>query len=168
MFDDEISDKWKKEAMSTEGRDVTQSMVDWVIEELRYKSKDFKETSAFVVYEGDVVKSDIAVPLTVKKSLQKAVKVLEDVPEAYKDYHPGSDDMVLDLVHPSLFPLIYGRSMVLSDSLVGLDDCLESCGKGSVIPIRVRDLHQTRETLQVREILLSFGTFTRVIANSKF
>jgi hypothetical protein len=44
VFDDEIAEKWKAEALSTEGRDVTQKMSDWVIEELRYKAKIFKET----------------------------------------------------------------------------------------------------------------------------
>jgi hypothetical protein len=44
VFDDEIAEKWKAEALSTEGRDVTQKMSDWVIDELRYKAKIFKET----------------------------------------------------------------------------------------------------------------------------
>lgn len=36
--------------------------------------------------------------------------VLEDVPEDEKDWHPGSDGRVLDLVHPSLYPVVYGRT----------------------------------------------------------
>jgi hypothetical protein len=122
--------------MTTEGRDVTQEMVDWVIAELRYKAKIFKTVGAISVYDGDVVKSDTAVPVEVKEALQAAVNDLEDIAEVYKDYHPGSDGTVLDLVHPSLFPLIYGRTRVLSDSLIGLDDCIESCGKGEVVSIR--------------------------------
>jgi hypothetical protein len=136
VFNDEISSKWKQEAMSSEGRDVTQSMVDWVIEELRYKAKIFKEAGTVIVYDGDVVKSDTAVPSVVKVALQQAVKVLEDIPEVYKDYHPGSDGKVLDLVHPSLFPLVYGKTRILPDSLIGLNGCLESCGKGVILPIR--------------------------------
>jgi hypothetical protein len=38
--------------------------------------------------------------------LRAAVSVLEQVPEAEKDWHPGSDGQVLDLVHPSLFCLV--------------------------------------------------------------
>lgn len=41
------------------------------------------------------------------------VSVLEDVPDAKKDWHPGSNDQVLDLVHPSLFCFIAGRTKVL-------------------------------------------------------
>lgn len=136
VFNDEIANKWKIEALSAEGRDVTQSMVDWIVEELRYKAKIFKETGCVTVYDGDVVKSDTVIPSPIRASLQQAVKALEDIPEFYKDYHPDSDGKVLDLVHPSLFPLIYGKSRVLPDSLIGIDDCLEYCGKGVVVPIR--------------------------------
>ena len=111
-------------------------MMDWCIAELRYKAKSFKKTGAVTVYNGDVVKSDFAIPETLKQSLIDAARNLENIAEVYKDYHPGSDGKVLDLVHPSLFPLIYGQTRVLEDSLIGLNDCIESCGKGIVAPVR--------------------------------
>ena len=40
------------------------------------------------------------------------IEPLEDVPEQAKDWHPGSDNIVLDLVHPSLFCLEYGSTHV--------------------------------------------------------
>lgn len=136
VFDDAIAEKWKAEALATPGRDVTQKMVDWVIEELRAKAEIFQQTSAVSVYDGDVVKSDTVIPKDIRESLKACVQSLEDVPEKYKDYHPGSDGKVLDLVHPSLFPLIYGKSRVLEDSLIELHNCIQSCGKGVVVPIR--------------------------------
>ena len=111
-------------------------MVDWVIAELRWRSIKFKETGAVFVYNGAVIKSDTAIPLSLKAALRNAVKSLEDVPEIYKDYHPGSDRQVLDLVHPSLFPLIYGRSRVLEDRSIGLDDCIDNIGNGKTIQVR--------------------------------
>jgi len=39
------------------------------------------------------------------------VTSLENVPDSEKDWHPGSDGLVLDLVHPSLYPIVYGRTM---------------------------------------------------------
>ena len=114
-------------------------MVDWIIEELRYKAKIFKETGAVSVLNGDVVKSDSAVPSSVKASLRDEVKSLENIPEVYRDYHPGSDGKVADLVHPSLFPLVYGQSRVLSDTLIGLDNCVENCGRGDTIAIPPED-----------------------------
>jgi hypothetical protein len=40
-----------------------------------------------------------------------AVSPLENVPDAEKDWHPGSNNQVLDLVHPSLYPIVYNRSL---------------------------------------------------------
>ncbi|KAH0565668.1 hypothetical protein GP486_000942 [Trichoglossum hirsutum] len=135
IFDDDIANKWKSEALASPGQDITQNMVDWVIAELRYRSEIFQKTGAVKVYNGDVVKSDIAVPGHLKEALKAAVISLEDIPDMYKDYHPGSDGKVLDLVHPSLFPLVYGRSRILPDSLSNLSNCIESCGEGEIIPI---------------------------------
>jgi hypothetical protein len=33
------------------------------------------------------------------------------VPESEKDWHPRSNGQVLDLVHPSLYPIVYGRTL---------------------------------------------------------
>ena len=81
-----------------------------------------------------VVKSDTAISSDLKAALRDAAAPLEDVPDRFKDWHPGSDGKVLDLVHPSLFPLLYGRSRILSSEAVELQDCTEFIGKGHVIP----------------------------------
>jgi hypothetical protein len=125
--------------MATEERDITEEMLDWVIEELKYKAGIFKATGAVSVYNGDVVKSDTAIPQSLKESLRAAVKPLEDIPEIHIDYHPGSDNKVIDLVHPSLFPLIYGRSRVLEDNAIGLKDCFQMIGKGKTIEMPPED-----------------------------
>lgn len=57
--------------------------------------------------------SDALIPEGLRQDLITCVRRLEDVPEEKKDWHPGSDGQVLDLVHPSLFPLMVGRSPVL-------------------------------------------------------
>jgi hypothetical protein len=112
-------------------------MFRWIIQELRYKAKIFEETKAVSLYNGDVVKSDSKVPESLKEALKSAVVPLETIPEVYKDYHPGSDDKVIDLVHSSLFPVIYGRSRILPDKLVGLDSCLEMIGLGNSLRPRL-------------------------------
>lgn len=69
-----------------------------------------------------------------RQELLAAVKSLEDVPEQAKDWHPGSDKQVLNLVHPSLWPLIYGKTRAFGDGeRIGVADCLGSCGLGQVI-----------------------------------
>lgn len=135
VFNDEIASKWKAEAMAnpgSNGMEFSQAMVDWVIEELRYKAKVFHQTGMLSIYNGDVVKSDSAIPESLKQALQDGVAPLEQVLEVYKDYHPGTKETVLNLIHPSLFPLIYGRTRILTDKIVRLEDCLERCGEGII------------------------------------
>ena len=87
------------------------------------------------VYNGDVVKSDTAVSSELKEALQEEVKRFEGaIPEKLKDWHPGSDEKVLDLVHPSLFPLVYGRTRILYEGeTTTLANCIERCGEGEVV-----------------------------------
>ena len=113
-------------------------MFDYCISELQHIAKNIfpqRQDLALVVFNGNVVKSDVAIPTSVRVSLQEAVKTLENVPEKDKDWHPNSDEMVLDLVHPSLFPLIYGRTRVLKigEKVVGLEDLVSRCGEGEAL-----------------------------------
>lgn len=110
-------------------------MVDYCIAELRYKAKGYESTGLVSVYYGDVVKSDTAIPTWLQDELKAAVSPLEDVPPRQRDWHPDSYDKVLDLVHPSLFPLVYGRSRILPDGLTSLEDCISRCGEGIVLPV---------------------------------
>ncbi|KAF3254953.1 hypothetical protein TWF192_003034 [Orbilia oligospora] len=48
-----------------------------------------------------------------RMELINAVTTLENVPKGKKDWHPGSNKQVLDLVHPSLWPIIYNRTLSL-------------------------------------------------------
>lgn len=137
IFDDVIRARWKAEALAAPGRDVTESMAEWCMEELKYKATRFggMPGGAIKVYNGDVVKSDTAVPRSIKAKLQAAVKPLEDVPSWEKDWHPGSDEKVLDLVHPSLFPVVYGRTRALGKGrgFATLENCITRSGEGDVL-----------------------------------
>ena len=110
-------------------------MIDWVFDELRYKAKIHEDTGAVVVYTGHIVKSETIVPESLKLELQAAVAALEDVPDWHKDWHPGSNGTVLDLVHPSLYPLVFGRTRVLETGNTSLEDCIARCGEGQVTQI---------------------------------
>jgi len=39
------------------------------------------------------------------------VAPLEAVPDSERDWHPGSDGFVFNLAHPSLYPIVFGRTM---------------------------------------------------------
>jgi hypothetical protein len=106
------------------------------INELRAKANLYEETGILPVLDVSscVLKSDVAIPVDLKEELKRAESVLEDVPDHQKDWHPGSDGKVLDLVHPSLFPMIYTRSRILPQPTIGLSDCLDSIGRGEIVP----------------------------------
>ncbi|KAJ2920869.1 hypothetical protein H1R20_g16227, partial [Candolleomyces eurysporus] len=142
VFDDNIVTKWRAEV--TSGReDFTEKMFEYCIQELRYRAERFEPNSskrgAIAVFNGKVVKSDHAVPEGVKLALQSAIKPLESVPEAQNDWHPGSNGQVLGLIHPSLYPLVYGKTKILpaGSQVTTLEDCISRCGEGGVIPTPV-------------------------------
>ncbi|KID84787.1 Armadillo-like helical [Metarhizium guizhouense ARSEF 977] len=138
----EIAARWKAEALEMNWAaflkyaDFTPAMADACIQELKLKADLYQKTSLVPVfdYTAAVIKSDDLIPEHLWQALRQGVKLLEDVPEDEKDWHPGSDGKVLDLVHPSLWPLVYGKSRILPDRRIGLSDALDNCGMGDVIP----------------------------------
>ncbi|UPL02874.1 hypothetical protein LCI18_013808 [Fusarium solani-melongenae] len=140
--DPKISARWKEEVQGlnwAEYRrhgDFTENMAEMCIQELRKKATLYEETDLIPVmdYSACVIKSDKVISDDLFQRLKTGVKSLEDIPEIDKDWHPGSDSKVLDLVHPSLFPLVYGRSCIMPHERIGLSECLDFCGRGVIIP----------------------------------
>ena len=64
-------------------------------------------------------KSDRLIPEDLRERLKAAVAPLENVPAWEKDWHPGSNGQVLDLVHPSLYPVVYKRTLVRNKETAG-------------------------------------------------
>lgn len=70
----------------------------------------------------------------VRDGLRRAFYRLRDDQSKNPDWHPNSGDMVQDLVHPSMYPLVYGRSKVFRDEVVGVSDAIDKwAGKGEII-----------------------------------
>ncbi|KLJ06216.1 hypothetical protein EMPG_10365 [Blastomyces silverae] len=134
VSDDTIMEKWRKE-MLTGNYGFSEAMAKWVIDELRYKTRIYHEYGLVDVFNGGVVKSDTAIPGSINQELRNGVSKLEDAPENLKDYHPSTNEQVLNLVNPSLFPLVYGRTRILGEKLLGLGDCIASCGLGETLPV---------------------------------
>ncbi|KAJ6109415.1 hypothetical protein N7486_001650 [Penicillium sp. IBT 16267x] len=131
-FSMRIIAKWREE-ISNSGEDISAAMMDYIIKELRWKVNLFKTDGFTTAFDIGVVKSDTAIPEGLREALVDEVAPLENTPDDQKDYHPGSDQKVLDLVHPSLFPLVYGRSRILRDESIGLEDCLGTTGQGELL-----------------------------------
>ncbi|MGW4897167.1 DUF4246 domain-containing protein [Kitasatospora sp. NPDC004240] len=104
MNDADIAAKWTQEALAL---GMTEAQVRYVLAELRhYAALRDARTGIEVSAVDGVWQSDILVDEQLRTRLREAVRVLEEVPEAERDWHPGSDGQVLDLVHPSLFCLV--------------------------------------------------------------
>jgi hypothetical protein len=133
IFNKDIVAKWKAEALVIPH--LTEKAWDWCVAELQDKASLYQETKSVLILDScsRVSKSDELIPSTLQDELKAAVGPLLERDE--KDWHPGSDDQVLNLVHPSLFPLVMGKTPVLvSGGKVGVADCLGTIGQGSAVP----------------------------------
>ncbi|KAF9481714.1 hypothetical protein BDN70DRAFT_876033, partial [Pholiota conissans] len=141
----EIGAKWKQEALAFNREDLTEKMVDYCLDELRYKSTLIPplpvQPPPIVVYNGDVVKSDTALSSEFKGELQQTIKKFEaSITEKHKDWRPGCDGKVWDLVSPSLYPLVYGRTRILdNESRTTLNDCINRSGEGQLTEVPTED-----------------------------
>lgn len=111
-------------------------MIIKCILELRDKARIHQEKDLVRVLDtgAAVVKSDFSIPESLRAALTESALPLETVPAHLKDWHPDSNGTVLNLLNPSLFPLIYGRSKALAYGEVSLDDCAEFSGMGEAVP----------------------------------
>ena len=114
----EIKAKWQTEVQGQPLtiKDIVIHLSDeelgYIFDELRYLANIYPDYPPSGV-EGTFGKDDY-VPEQVHSQLLKYVEQLENVPEHKKDWHPASDNLVLDLVHPSLFCYVNERSLVLN------------------------------------------------------
>ncbi|OQD81853.1 hypothetical protein PENANT_c025G01356 [Penicillium antarcticum] len=134
VYNEQITNKWRQEVAQS-GQDVTEIMMDWVIKELQWKAEVLQNEGLTYVFDIGVIKSDTAISEALKHELVEAVAPFDNVPEEQKDYHPGTNKKVVDLVHQSLFPVVYGHTHILRDKIIGLEDCLSSVGQGELLPV---------------------------------
>ncbi len=132
IFDDSAVAEWREEAMEVPF--MSSKAWDWCVAELRDKSSELRATKRVRVFDSAsrVCKSDALIPPGLLEQLQRSVSPLLGAPPHLKDWQPGSDKQILNLVDPSLFPLVLGRSSVLVDSgRVELGQTMASFGGGT-------------------------------------
>ncbi|KAJ1898569.1 hypothetical protein LPJ66_002667, partial [Kickxella alabastrina] len=105
VTDATIRSRWAAEAYA---QGLTEKEVDYVFAELAYYSSlHVPNSGIFLSAVEQVWISDTLIDDETEQVLRKWVAVLESGPE---DWHPRNEGVVHNLIHPSLFPLIYGRS----------------------------------------------------------
>ncbi|EHK50299.1 conserved hypothetical protein [Trichoderma atroviride IMI 206040] len=160
IFNDEIVNQWRKEALEQPNRVYWKQATDnkgadacidylprppgimdvptfdYCVKELRNKAKYYVETGIIPTLEASaaVAKSDVLVSVSLQAELQKAFNKLKLDQSSRPNWHPKPNDQLLDLVHPSMYPLVYGRTRVLQDEVVGTTDAINKwAGKGEAI-----------------------------------
>ncbi|KAJ7086405.1 hypothetical protein B0H15DRAFT_347732 [Mycena belliarum] len=114
--DAQILSRWRTEALEQQKplpRDerLSEKMVDYVLAELTGYARIADDERGIERGCFDAIwYSDRLIPGDLAERLKSAAAALEAVPENEKDWHPGSRGQVLDLVHPSLYCIVYGRT----------------------------------------------------------
>ncbi|RFU26273.1 hypothetical protein B7463_g10067, partial [Scytalidium lignicola] len=114
IFNDQIVANWCAESV-TRTPLISEKAWVWCLNELRDKAVHFSKTQYVRVLDTGlcICKSDILIPESVNATFKSGIAPLLEQP--VKDWQPKSNGQVLNLVDPSLFPLVYGRSLVLTD-----------------------------------------------------
>ncbi|QRW06156.1 hypothetical protein RhiLY_05155 [Ceratobasidium sp. AG-Ba] len=119
--DETILDRWRSEALE-QAQLMKLSHIDYVLKELDgYAMLRDNESGAEVSCYDKIWQSDALVPESLKQRLIDGAARLENVPDSEKDWHPRSNGQVLDLVHPSLYPIVYNRTLAYPTSTSDLE-----------------------------------------------
>ncbi|KAK6507483.1 hypothetical protein TWF481_005914 [Arthrobotrys musiformis] len=141
ITDRKLMVKWFREAAAEDEKRLSYydtNVIVWTTDVVKFVDKELKAYKAYIEKlreEGlciepdiDVVwKADGLIGEELRRELIDAVATLENVPEEQKDWHPGTDNIVLNLVHPSMWPVVYGRT-------VDVDGNAINCPPAALIP----------------------------------
>lgn len=135
--DPAIRKKWKEETLEQDL--LTDKQIDYVLAELEYYDS-LRDHSMEMSAVDDVWQSDQLIPDEIKQALITSVYSLENVPEKEKDWHPGTNQQILDLVHPSLFCYVNETTRIINekDRLIALDNAVECIGLGETVDINAK------------------------------
>jgi len=113
--DAQIQAKWKKEAI--EQHQFSESMAQFLVDKLKHESTRWLDEARGIESTGipGVVRSDRLFIPDVVQELSQLSAQLEDSMEV-KDWHPNSNETVLDVVHPSLYCLVDDHTRVFDES----------------------------------------------------
>ncbi|KAJ6263499.1 hypothetical protein Dda_2063 [Drechslerella dactyloides] len=127
VLDRQLFAKWVREAQLQDNFSSDHAVLTWMPDDIEFAYRELvdeykpfveqmKQSGVPIEPDVDCVwRSDGLIDEELRKQLINAVATLENIAEGEKDWHPGSDKQVLDLVHPSLWPVVYGRSLSAID-----------------------------------------------------
>ncbi|KAL4733486.1 hypothetical protein BDV11DRAFT_199938 [Aspergillus similis] len=127
VFNQQVTAQWREDAVASSSL-INDKTWDWCLQELQDKARQFDRDGRLVVFStsSGICKSDTAVYSDLKSQLLNWVDLL-----SHQATRQKSESVVVDLVDPSLFPLVYGRTKILDGGKsCGMDEhSWSSCSK---------------------------------------
>jgi hypothetical protein len=138
VFDHGISSKWREEALSRPL--ISERAWEWCLSELRDKAKLFEKTRRVLVLNtgSGICKSDNLLLPQLQAELREGIAPL--LADGQRCWTSKADQQESVLVDPSLLPLVYGKTRVLTGGgVVSLGGFLGACGHGIIAPKHGKD-----------------------------
>ncbi|KAJ2446773.1 hypothetical protein GGF42_005607 [Coemansia sp. RSA 2424] len=124
LKDAETCADWAAEAKAKELTDVE---FRYVLDELAYYSSLHPPSSNVKLSSADGVwLSDSLIDLETTNELKEYAAILESTPTNQKDWHPDGESRMLNLIDPSLFPLIYARAKLYRQTCTSPQESLKA------------------------------------------
>ncbi|KAJ1860159.1 hypothetical protein LPJ73_001501 [Coemansia sp. RSA 2703] len=108
LNDSDIRGRWEAEAKE---QGLTDAEIAYVFDELAYYATLHTPGSGIMMSAVEQVWiSDSLISEETATELLRYASILENVPDNEIDWHPKSNNQVRNLIHPSLYPLVYAKS----------------------------------------------------------
>lgn len=120
VFDEEIVKKWKLEGCE-QLEALTEEMFDRLVVTLRYEASEECQGGIRPAPVEGVFEADGAVDAALATAMDELAADLRSVQGSKIDFHPGSNEQVVDLLHPSLFCYAEGQTLVRDGCVNGSD-----------------------------------------------
>lgn len=114
------------------------AMFDWCIWELQQKAQESKAAGSITrIYDAEVAvfKQDLAegLRLDISDSLAPLEHEALAAEDGIKTWQPGQGETNLLVVAPSMYAFEYGRTRIVRDRVITLQECLDSIGSGEPV-----------------------------------
>lgn len=129
VFDVALVEKWTDEIRAKHPIFQSKRNFAYLWAELQHDAKTRNGPITRTGVEG-VFRADGLIEPELRQSLLDGLKPLENVPDEKKDWHPGTNKQVLDLVHPSMWCYVIGQTNV-TDEPFNLSKALAMFGAGA-------------------------------------
>ena len=127
IFDPDFTFEWKS-AKVMSGRDITRSMADWCVEEVKYHVSEYLQSMIIPAIDGGVIKSDILIPESLRNEFQRATANLRRA-----SLQTSAADEVSNAVDPFLYSFSWERTRTLHfETPLNLSDCINRSGEGQL------------------------------------